>query len=258
MSKKKKLFVVSDIHGYGSVLKKALDEAGFDAKNEDHIFVCCGDLFDRGCENKMVYDFVKSLERKVLICGNHDERLAEILTEKRANLCDVHNGTDVTIDEFFGAGSMGEYGELRLSGKEDIIKDLLELIDETVDFYETENYVFVHGWIPVIPGTDPPEINKDWRNADAKAWHSARFLEWHRFFGENDVLPDKTIVCGHRPTRLAYTFDPDRTLGDASIYYGERMIAIDAGTSSSGRINVLVLEENLIDQSNGGKTKNDT
>ena len=60
------------------------------------------------------------------------------------------------------------------------------------------------------------------------------------------MIPEKTIVCGHRPTRLAYTFDPSRELADSGIYYGENMIAIDAGTIRSGRVNVLVIEDSIL------------
>ena len=60
-------------------MKKALDDAGFDEKNDNHVFVSCGDLFDRGVENRKVYDFIRCLKRKVLICGNHDERLLTTL-----------------------------------------------------------------------------------------------------------------------------------------------------------------------------------
>ena len=35
----KKLFVVSDVHGHYAELMKALDGVGFDANNENHIFV---------------------------------------------------------------------------------------------------------------------------------------------------------------------------------------------------------------------------
>lgn len=79
----KRLFVVSDIHGHYTLMKKALDDAGFDENNDNHVFVSCGDLFDRGVENRKVYDFVRRLKRKVLICGNHDERLLTIMSEKR-------------------------------------------------------------------------------------------------------------------------------------------------------------------------------
>jgi len=46
--KSKKMFVVSDIHGHYTLLREALDRAGFDKDNEDHLLICCGDYFDRG------------------------------------------------------------------------------------------------------------------------------------------------------------------------------------------------------------------
>lgn len=248
MGEKKKLFVVSDIHGHGSLLREALAAAGFDAADPSHILVCCGDLFDRGTENRAVYDFITALPRKVLIRGNHDERLAEILTEGRMNICDIRNGTDLTLEEFFGDGSVSEYGELRLPPHSETAERLLALVGGMANYYETEHYVFVHGWIPTVPGVKPLCPRADWREADARAWKSARFTEWTQLHGVNDMLPGKTVVCGHRPTYLAYTFDPARTLGDSSVYYGEGMIAIDAGTIRSGRVNVLVLEEEITER----------
>lgn len=246
MSKQKRLFVVSDIHGHYSILKEVLDGAGFDDSNEDHIFVCCGDLFDRGRENRKVYDFIKNLKHKVLIRGNHDERLAEILTEKQANVYDIRNGTDVTIEEFFGIGSIGEYGEIRLPEEGMPMADqLCALVDEMVDYFETEHYVFVHGWRPTVVGAYPPQLIDDWRHADARAWHSARFSEWMSLCKTSAKPEGKTVVCGHRPTRLGYTVDPSRSPTDSSIFYGDRMLAIDAGTIRSGRMNILVLEESV-------------
>ena len=43
----KKIFAVSDIHGFYTQLREALDKAGFDSENENHLFVCCGDCFDK-------------------------------------------------------------------------------------------------------------------------------------------------------------------------------------------------------------------
>ena len=245
MSKMKRLFVVSDIHGHYTILKNALAEAGFDETNDDHILISCGDLFDRGTENRKVYDYIKGIEHKVLICGNHDERLKEILTEKRLNVCDIHSRMHTTIEELFGIGTMDEYGELNIADGDPLARELCDFVDGMSDYYETEHYVFVHGWIPTLPRTKPLQPIENWREADAGLWHSARYIEWQELHGVNDMLPEKTIVCGHRPTRLACSFDPSRSMGDSSIYYGEKMIAIDAGTASSGRMNVLVIEDNI-------------
>ena len=104
MKHQKRIFAVSDIHGHYTILKAALDEAGFNSEDDKHLLVVCGDLFDRGRENRKVYDFVRKLKNKVLVCGNHDERLLHIIQDKRINLCDIHNGTEDTVEEFFGAG----------------------------------------------------------------------------------------------------------------------------------------------------------
>ena len=106
---------------------------------------------------------------------------------------------------------------------------------DMVNYVETEFYVFVSGWLPT-------KENGAWREASEEAWRAARSVGWYGFYGVNDVIPKKTLVCGNGPTRLAYAFD-GRALGDSSIYYGEGMIAIDAGTASSGKVNVLVLED---------------
>ena len=194
MCKAKKLFVVSDVHGYLAPLKTALDLAGFDKNDPSHIFVCCGDLFDKDNLNDALCDFIMGLPKKILILGDREEALSEIKENSEA---------------------------------------LLHLLSGMQNYYETERYLFVHGWIP----------KKDFQTADADAWHLARTVGWHEYYGENTVLPEKTIVCGHVPTRAAYAFDIDRELSDSSIYYGNRVIAVNGGVESCGNINVLVLEE---------------
>ena len=244
MSTSKRIFAVSDIHGHYTLLKNALDEAGFDESCEDHLLVCCGDLFDRGRENRKVYDFIRRLQRKKIVRGNHDERLYEILTQKKANAYDLYNGTDVTLEEFFGAESIGRYGEMHLP-RGRMASNLCRFIRETVDYYETEHYVFVHGWVPIKHGEKTARVLENWRDAGYGAWYSARFSEWPSLYGTPAFIEGKTIVCGHRPTRLACRVDPSRAPNDSSIFYGNGMIAIDAGTVRSGRVNVLVIEESF-------------
>lgn len=244
MTKKRTLFVVSDIHGHYTLLKQALDNAGFDENNEDHLFICCGDLFDQGRENRKVYDYVRALRHKILILGNHDERLLRILAEGQADLFDIRHGTGVTLEEFFGPGAVDDFGQLRLFGNENLAQELIGFLETMVDYYETDRYVFTHGFLPLQPACNISIIRADWRTADAAAWHQARFLEWQLLYNTPARLPEKTIVCGHRPTTFAHFFDPQRALTDSGIFCGKGVIAIDAGTVRTGRVNVLVLEEN--------------
>jgi hypothetical protein len=48
-----------------------LTRKGFDACNNEHVLIVCGDLFDRGSESLKLYEFIKSLpkERRILIRG---------------------------------------------------------------------------------------------------------------------------------------------------------------------------------------------
>ena len=195
MQTNKKLFVVSDVHGYITQLKTALKAAGFDENNPTHVFVCCGDLFDKDNLNDALCDFITGFKQKVLILGDREEALSE---------------------------------------NPEISEALRALIGDMKNYYETTRYLFVHGWIPT---------EEDFRTSDMEAWHRARAVGWHECYGENTVLSEKTIVCGHVPTRVAYAFAWDRDLSDSDIYYGDGVIAVNGGVESAGKINVLVLNE---------------
>lgn len=229
-----KLFVVSDIHGYAGLLKEALHKAGYDRDNKDHLLICCGDLFDRGTENFEVLKFFERIERKVIIKGNHEERLLEILNTGWLGQHDFMNGTIETIQEFFGKYSvMSLLDPVDFSGKTGMVDRLCDLIGEMRDYYETENYVFVHGWLPNENGY----IVSDWRQASEQQWSNSRWTWWLKGCEMPGNTEQKTIVCGHYPTR------------DSDIYHGNGFIAIDAGTDTNKKVNVLVLEDCLIDAS---------
>lgn len=235
--------MVSDIHGHYTLLRKALKEAGFEANNDNHVLICCGDLFDRGQENRKVYDYIRKLPRKVLIRGNHDERLAYVLARKQLDYYDLRNGSEETLREFFGPDVLGYNGWLNLPKYGKMAGILRRFVDSMVDYYETEHYVFTHGWLPLEKDSNISSVRADWRTADASDWHTARFLEWQYLYNAPSRLPEKTIVCGHRPTSYAWRFDPTRKTEDSGIFFGDGMIAIDACTVRSGRVNVLVLDE---------------
>ena len=242
---KKKLFVVSDIHGHCTLLKAALEEAGFDENDPSHIFLCLGDLFDRGRENRQVYDYIRKLKHKILVRGNHDERLSEVLESSQTEPRDMRNGMENTLTDFFGRYAVDDLGRVRLTGKMQLAYELRSFVASMLDYYETEHYVFTHGWLPLVPGDNLSHIRPDWRTAGDHAWHYARFQEWQLLYSTPSRLPDKTIVCGHRTTRFAHFFDPDRDENDAGIFYGRGMIAIDGCTVLTGKVNVLVVEEDI-------------
>ena len=147
---KKKLFVVSDVHGHCTLLKQALAEAGFDKENPDHLLICCGDYFDRGEENVEVLKFFEQLKHCVLLRGNHEDLLLKLLDTGMILPHNYINGTVQTLQNFFGIRAIDPTtSTVDFTGKTRTVDRLCEFIDSTLDYFETEHYVFVHSWIPV-------------------------------------------------------------------------------------------------------------
>lgn len=67
-------FVVGDIHGYYTILMKALEDIDFDFEN-DRLF-SCGDLVDRGPENHRVLKLTQE-PWFIPVRGNHEDMLFE-------------------------------------------------------------------------------------------------------------------------------------------------------------------------------------
>ena len=239
-----KLFVVSDIHGHATELEAALAEAGFDPENAEHLFVCCGDCFDRGHENRRVLTYLDRLPNKILLRGNHEDMLEDALLRGYVTANNAHNGTVTTIQEFCGRGGIDSEGWITASaGKTRPLEDFTE---QMADYFETEHFVFVHGWLPLKRQYGMYTLREDWRYATWKEWREARWVEWQNAYEGGLTLADRTIVCGHRTVEYGCMFDRNRPKKLSTPFFGERLIAIDACTVVSGRVNVLVLEEEVL------------
>lgn len=232
----KKLFVVSDIHGHYTELKAALDRAGFDRKDPAHLLICCGDYFDRGSENAEVLRFFEGLRHKVLLRGNHEDLLLKLLQTGKLQPHHYINGSLCTLENFFGKYAIDPVDDtIDFSGKTRMVDRLCEFIGETVDYYETEDHVFVHGWLPEKALT--PRARQ---NAGKEAWEKARWVKWTEQYKGQRPLPDKTLVVGHVPT--FYAWDREDWKEHCDIFYADGLIALDAGTADTKRVNVLVIE----------------
>ena len=122
------------------------------------------------------------------------------------------------------------------------------IIEEAMlDYFETEHYVFTHGWIPSIPNRDKSySYISSWREADREQWNQARWFNGMDAVQTADE--NKTIVCGHWHTSYGHSKYEHRGTefgedADFSPYYGPGIIAIDACTAFSGKVNCLVIED---------------
>lgn len=246
---KKKLFVVSDIHSAYTPLKKALDEKGFDPNNETHWLIVCGDAFDRMDESKEVLHFLMSLERKILVKGNHDILLEQCCLRKFPYSYDYSNGTARTIQDIGEAGKGIPFDEC-CQITWDKTARYRELL---VNYFETQNYIFVHSWIPTISRNRIDIYDEDWRMAIPSRWNDAMWgnpFEMHSL-GLNQT--GKTIVFGHWHCSAGH-----RVLGHCKDEFGqtaiwepccaEGIIGIDRCVAYTDEVNVLVLEDEFLEE----------
>lgn len=226
-------FIVSDVHGFFDPMINALDKAGFDQFNPDHIFVSLGDLLDRGSDTISCLTFVNSLpkERKILIRGNHEVLLRECLDRGFCKNHDIHNGTAITVGELCQVSARSN-DEIFAAAKSN--SAWLEYESQLILFYETPNYVFTHAWVPT---------EGDWRDTSNVLWHSAIWQNGMRLNHEGLNPTNKTVVCGHWYSAWGHYNYEDMLYDDYSPFIEKGIIAIDAMTARSGIVNCIKIED---------------
>lgn len=254
-------YVTADVHGYFTELKTALTEHGFFEDREPHKLIVCGDLFDRGKEACLLQEFILELlsrDEVILIQGNHEDLALNLLNQwhKGGYLQSVHhmNGTVDTVCQLTGFAASELYSGAEMIGRAFLKSPYIQkIIPAMVDYFETEHYIFTHGWIPCISvdtGMDGKEYGpiENWRNAGVDAWNQARWLNGMEAAHAGVTETGKTIVCGHWHCSFGHShyendggeFDNEPNFAP---YYGDGIIALDACTPRSGQVNCIVVEE---------------
>lgn len=253
------IYVTSDIHGYFTLFKNELDKQGFNP-NRDKLIIC-GDLLDRGYEPRELIDYLLSLpkENLILIRGNHedlfDNCLEELVEDKIPSSHHVSNGTLMSIRSLVGDRAILN-GDRKLLLNQPYIRKFKELESRMVDYYEVDKYIFVHGFIPCISNdfltyyqqNKTLGYNENWRQASETDWSHARWVN-----GIDSIIKhklnktNKTIVCGHWHCSHAWNLVKNTPeFGEEAVfnpYISKDLIALDACTAYSGKVNIVKLEE---------------
>ena len=249
-----KIFAVSDIHSFYTYFKKALDKSGFEVGNKNHLLIVLGDCFDRGDESQETLDFLMSVPNKVLIRGNHEYLIEEFCRRGYPLSHDHSNGTSKTVMD------------LDLEAKnwdaacETTMTKLKPLLNQMVNYFETDKYIFVHSWIPCIGDGKPMyhvrnrhfEYDPNWRNAHQAQWEGATWGNPLTMAEKGLNQTGKIIVCGHWHCSSGWAKEagiPEFGYGSCCepYYYKDKLIMIDACTAATKVVNVLVLEDGLIE-----------
>lgn len=195
--------------------------------------------------------YLQLMEQKqvILIKGNHED-LFEDLAMKDHGLAYSHHVSNGTYDTALQlTGFSTSVAGRRPYGFADAAKMTpfyRQIIPSMLDYYETEHYIFVHGWIPCICEDGTFRYVEDWRNAGKEEWESARW--YNGMDAAQTCTEEKTILCGHWHASYGHSkyehkgseFGSD---ADFTPYYGNRIIALDACTAWSRKVNVIVLED---------------
>lgn len=228
------------------------EHSGFFEDDQPHKLIILGDLFDRGEEALKIQAFVLEMMEKdqiILIKGNHEDLFEALVIEDHGKPYRHHvlNGTYDTALQLTGYDPT--MAGIRTFDFADAAKRTpysRQIIPSMLDYFETEHYVFVHGWIPCIYEHGQYSYYTDWRHASPSGWAQARWV--NGMDAAQTCMEDKTIVCGHWHASYGHTkyeqkgseFGPDAVF---SPFYGSGIIALDACTAHSGMINVIVLED---------------
>lgn len=256
-----KYYVTADVHGYFSELKEALEEKGFFTDTSPHKLIICGDLYDRGKEANTLQEFVLDLLSKnqiILIRGNHEDLALELLHNwhlRSYNRYYHHtNGTIDTVCQLTGNTFLTITSDCEKVGRDFMQNPYIQLIiPAMVNYYETEHYIFTHGWIPCTPISISPYVKEfipieNWRNANSDVWEKAHWINGMEAAHSGAIVEGKTIVCGHWHCSFGHAnyendggeFDNNPNF---SPYYGNGIIALDACTPISHKVNCIVIED---------------
>ena len=253
-------YVVADTHSYYDELIKALTEKGFFEDKEPHKLIVCGDLFDRGDQSAELQQFIVELMKKdevILIRGNHEDLMLELLARAyyyfNTGIEWSHHWSNGTVKTLYDLTQVSFY----LNSYQTVVDKMRstpyikDIIPKMLDYYETDHYVFVHGWIPSIAlrgiGYKYLPIN-GWRKASAEQWGKAHWINGMDAWSQGVKVEGKTVVCGHYHASWGHSklegkceeFGED---ADFTPFYGAGIIAIDACTAVSGKVNCIVVED---------------
>jgi hypothetical protein len=201
------------------------------------------------------------LERKILVKGNHDILFEDCCTRGFPYAHDKSNGTVKTIYALGNIGEGYEFDEYCQTAWNRTAR-YRELL---VNYFETQNYIFVHSWIPTITsGASKPwhtlnkyyEYKEDWRDATKAEWEEAMW--GNPFFKAQDGMnkTGKIIVFGHWHCSLGHLISSDGELSEFGenacwdVYKNDdwKIIGLDKCTAHTGKVNVLVIEDNFLNK----------
>lgn len=256
-----KYFVISDIHNCYDETVKSLTDNHFDFLSQEHKIIFLGDAFEKGKQPKETYLFLQKMMsngKLIWVRGNHDMELINAIKSKKLNK--TNRNTAIALAQVFSP-------TISTKDSDEVICNILSqnsfdiwIKDNSCNYFELDNYIFVHGYIPLDKG----QYNSKWKMYSSEKWAGARKKCAVREIEKNNIrIPGKTVVCGHVGAyyghikenypniefdsrefkKIAAKITRSKPFNYYCIYYGNGVISIDANAYDTGFMNCIVIEE---------------
>ena len=248
-----KNFVVSDIHDNYDLLMDALARNGFDINDSSHRLIVCGDAFFSGPKPAETFVFLREMSEKgrlIFIYGNHDIDILDSLRAKNFRRAGNRTCAELIVEHLTQKTGLTDDELVSECEKIGFIRFLAET---PVWYYENEDYVFTHAFIP----TENNAYRADWRNATEEEWRKASTSDamlLSMYYGISE--PNKKIICGHfGAARCHLMKNATQEDWDNQIYkgitispidgykpfFGDTFIAIDSSVNKTGVLSCIVV-----------------
>lgn len=171
---------IGDVHGCAESLKALVGKLDEQTLAERQI-VFVGDYIDRGPDSKGVVDYLLEFRREhdcVFIRGNHEQMMLDAIEEGNMGPW-MMNGAGDTLRSYGVSRELGE-----------IPDDHLEFYRDTLLYYETEDYFFVHAGLS--PGLTISQALEDESVIRQFLWERSHLTA-------PETAWEKTVVFGHTP-----------------------------------------------------------
>lgn len=201
-----RIFAVGDIHGCFDKLVSLMERIDVDLEKETLIFI--GDYIDRGPGSKEVVDYLIDLSRResrvVFLKGNHELMLQEYLSGAD-RLSFLYNGGGETLTSYMKNGD-------HQNETNPIPQAHLEFFANLLLYYETDDYIFVHGGLK-------PNISLEKQEEWDMLWIRDDFIQSDFDFG-------KRVIFGHTPFREPLVLENKIGI-DTGAVYGNKLTCLE-------------------------------
>lgn len=211
-----RLLAIGDVHGCYDKLVKLLDIISYNSK-EDQL-VLLGDYIDRGDKSKETIELVMKLVNNgaIALKGNHEDMFLNSII----NPSNIYGKDDFNI--WFYNGGNKTLENYKVDGKVLIPEEHMEFIKNLPEWYETEDYIFVHAGLSVNKTSPSESLSFD--------------LMWIRDEWIYSRYNGKKVIFGHTPTQNISNKNKP--------WFGKNKICIDTGAVfPNGKLTCLQLPE---------------